>query len=188
MTDIPNYAADQAMAELDWLIADAAAEQKLHPEGDEWIPEWFMGKDKGYTDAIATVKEQAAKRIKQLEARRAGLWWKFGMRFQSQVDKDVRAQEGKQKSVHYLSGTAGFRTTGGKPKVIVLDKAKAGIALDKAYPEAVTYNINKPAVLKYYKETGEVVDGIEIETEEAHETFFPKRPEKLALEEEITDE
>ena len=188
MTDMPNYAADQALAELEWLMADAEAEQKQHEEGDGWLPEWFMGKDKGYTDAIATVKEQAAKRIKQIEARRAGLWWKLGMRFQSQVDKDVRAQEGKQKSVHYLTGTAGFRTTGGKPQVIITDAAKAGLALDKAFPEAVTYNINKPAVLKYYKETGEVVDGIAIETPEAQESFFPERSEKLALEEERTDE
>ena len=183
MTDTPDYAVDQAAAEIDWIIADAALEQKQHEEGDEWLPEWFLRNDKGYTDAIATIKVQAAKLIKHEETRRAGLWYNFGMRFQSQVNKDVQAQEGKKKSIHYLSGTAGFRTSGGRPKVVITDNAKAGIALDTAYPEAVTYKINKPAVLKYYKATGEVVDGIEIEMPEVQETFFPKPPAKPQPEE-----
>ena len=181
---------DQAMLEIEWLIADAAAEMKkgVYDDPDGGLPDWFMGKDEGYTQAIATVKERAKKRIAQIEVRRAGLWWHFGDKFKAQVQRDIEAQEGKTKSVHYLNGTAGTRTVGAKQHVIITNQVSASLLLDKVLPHAVTYNINKAIVLAHYKETGESIDGIEIEDTAAYNSFYPKRPDKFEQPEEVSDE
>jgi len=184
MSEIQKYAVDEAMADVEALLADAELAQRRGENDDPmaWLAPWFIQQDKDIDAFIATVKEQAGKLIKQAETRRKGLWWKWGDEFQSQVRKDLANQGGKKKSVDYLTGRAGVRTKSARTEVVVLDAGRASLELDKVCPDAVRYSVNKSEVLKYHNETGAEVPGIEFRDVPASESFYPKRPDTHQLE------
>jgi hypothetical protein len=179
--------------DLEWLVVDAAAEQRsgLYDDPNRWLPEWFLRKSSELDMAEKVIKEQAKRLLNQVKARRHSLWFHHGADFESQVRKDFAAQQKaaqttrdkKRKSVTYMHGNAGFRASGDKIEVVVTDKVKASLALDKVCPEAVDYKIDTAKVKKLFKETGEVVDGIECKVVPSVDSFFPKPPEKHLLEE-----
>jgi len=191
-TDIEptNYAVDDAMAELAEMMADAQRAQRSgeYDDPNGYLPQWFLGKLADLDTAEAIVKAQYKVILAQIASRRSQLWYNFGADFQAQVQKDLLAQKAihpTKKSVSYLTGNAGYRTTGGKPSVVITDASAASLFYDKNYPEAVTYTISKTAALKYYKDTGEIAPGVEIVTPPKVESFSPKPPDRDKLDAEM---
>ena len=112
--------------EMDLIAADAnlARQRAEVDEGDmSSLPNWFIGKLADIDAASKRITEQAAAMQAQLVTARKAVWWKYGREFQSQVASDLHAQGGKKKSVSYLQGNAGYRSTGGKPQLVIDNEA-----------------------------------------------------------------
>ena len=186
----PRTAIDDAFAEVQELLADSERAQRRGDYADEngYLPEWFLGKLAELDAAEAVIKAQYQTILKQIATRRNRLWYTKGPDFQAQVNRDLAAQKAhdkRKKSVDYLTGNAGFITTGGRKSVVVKDVIAASLFFDKACPDAVSYSINKTAAKKYYEDTGEVIPGIEIVESPKVESFFPHPPEKIQIDADV---
>lgn len=185
---VPNAAIDQAFEELfgplvlaeeelNLLAQEAALDAKRDKlSNEQWLvekmPEWYIGKKAELNAAREIIKEQAKRMLAQIDAREKVIDWNWAEQFQAQVNTDLRAQGGKKKSIDYLTGRAGWRSTGGKPTLVVEDEAKALAMAELMCPEAVTRKL-KTSVLLKYAQANEPLDGTRVEQTGKVESFYP---------------
>lgn len=143
--------------------AELAAEIAAQRDDSLGFPEWYLS-EMGKCDFMELrIKEQAEKMLAEIDARRKALEWKYGQDFRAQVERDLaeknRGKSKQARSVKYLTGTAGFRTT--PPKLIVTnDKALMDWAAINV-PEAVKLEpkLHLTPVKRYIESGGEQPPG-----------------------------
>ena len=173
-TALATSEVDIAMDELGVLLADAElARQNSDDEGGmHWLPPWYLGRLAEFDALREVVKVQCNKMLAQVAARQKALEWKWGQQFQAQVNQDLQAQGGKKKSVDYPTGRAGFRSTGGKPTLVIRDEDEALAAAEVVCPDAVKRTLRK-AELKEFLAAGNTLPGAELQPTEKRDTFYP---------------
>ena len=161
-------------AELAVLQADANLAESRHDPNDPmgWLGDWFTLQQTMLDAARAAVKAQAKVMLRQIEARRKTLEWNWGREFRIQVDKDLRAQHGKKKSVDYEGGRAGYRIAGGKETLVVEDEDAAATFAAMNVPDALKTEVLKSVLLEHAQATGEEIPGCRRETPEKRDTFY----------------
>jgi hypothetical protein len=169
-TELDRPAIDVAMEEVEALLADSHTAQT---DDGRWLAPWYLRKLAELDAAEAMIDEQAKRMKSQIGARRKALEWKWGEPFRAQVDADIQAQGGKKKSVDYLTGRAGYRAVGGRPKVTITDEAQAIAAAERACPAAVKKSLLLTPLLDHVKATGEVLPGTDYTVTPKEERFYP---------------
>lgn len=143
----------------------------VRTDSDEWLPNWYLG----VLATLDTLEEKAKlgfkKLLRQIEAKRKALAYRYYADFRSQVERDLQGE--KAKSKQYLLGRAGHRTSPGREKLEIVDEAKAIMAAEFAVKDGVKKTLNTKAVMAHYKETGEELPGTRVETTEPAEAFYP---------------
>ncbi len=181
----PLPVVDIAMDELGVLLADAELARRDSDDegGNHWLPPWYLGRLEEFKALREVIKVQCNKMLGQVAAREKALQWKWGQPFQAQVNQDLQAQGGKKKSVDYPTGRAGFRSTGGKPQLVIHDEEEALEAAEVVCPDAVTKSLRK-ADIKEFLASGHTLPGAELEETETQDTFYPPmgQPELAAIE------
>lgn len=157
-------------AELEALLPDAhlAAQQN-----EKWLPTWFLRKHAELDAAKELVFEQYRKMLAQIDARKKALDYQWGAEFKAQVDADLAEQGGKKKSIDYLTGRAGYRTSGGRKTIVIEDETAAINAAYMACPDAIKRSLLKSVVQAYVEATGEELPGTRLETTPKVESFYP---------------
>jgi len=154
---------EQALAGPDER-AEIAAELLATRRGSRLsLQEWYL-EEMGKCDYAADrIREQADKMLKEIENRKKALEWRFGNEFRALVEQDLKERNSGQgkpvRSVKYLTGTAGFRTT--QPKLIVTN---AKTLMDWAAincPEAVKMEpkLHITPIKGYIEQNGDVPPG-----------------------------
>jgi hypothetical protein len=161
---------DVAMEELGVLLADANREAQVETN---WLVPWWLRKKAELEAARELVKTQSKKLLAQIDSRERALDYQWGQAAQAHVTADIQAQGGKKKSVTYLTGASGYRTTGGRVTVVIEDEIAAIEAAEMACPDAIKKSISKSAVQAYIAATGEELPGVRLETTPTVETFYP---------------
>jgi phage host-nuclease inhibitor protein Gam len=120
---------------------------------------WYIGIVSSIDDAVQKVRDQAEKMVKRLEARRK----KYVHKYEVPVQDWVKAHlDGKNKSIHFLTGTAGFRAT--PRKIKVRDEGAAVAWCETHLPKAIkvipaTKKVKHEHIEKHNKATGEIPPG-----------------------------
>jgi hypothetical protein len=169
MSDLATV--DQALLEL---------AEGFNRDAEQWglSEQEFFLKTLGELDAVeAIAKKNYEKILRQVSARRKGLWYWRGAEFEQLVAQDIKTQPGKKKSFTYSTGTAGYRKVGGKETVVVFDEVAAIANAKDACPYVVKTetSLRKTELLRYMQRTGEELPGTRLETTPAEERFYPKR-------------
>ena len=176
MTDLAiDKAAREMEEELLVLVADAElAESRGDPDDMSWLPQWYLRQLAEVEAARDIIKENSAALLRACDAREKALAWKWGHLVNVQVDKDLRGQGGKKKSVRYLTGVAGYRKVSGREKVIVEDETKALAAAAQSCPDAikVARSLLVSEVLNHLHKTGEILPGTRVERSAAEDRFY----------------
>ncbi len=136
---------------------------------DERLANWYVGRDKQSDEAIATIKEQAARMIRAIEARRRGMIYAFGAKVKATIDRMLHSQGGKKKSVNLLTGRAGYRAS--PERLQIVDADRVLLWAEKCCPQAIKRSVSMSAINEHFKATGEIPDGV-IHVE-SHENFYP---------------
>ena len=174
MSDISPV--DAELAEV-WevLEADVALAQKhSDADPDTALVEWYLGKWDDLSAAEKRIKAHAKVLLNQVANRRKGLQWKFGPLVMAKVNRDLNEQKGKKKSVTYGTGRAGYRTVGGKDRVVIDNEQQAIAAAELHCPDAVTTKLKVSELAAWAESTGEPLEGTHIEQMEARESFYPQ--------------
>lgn len=151
------------------LRDELAAELEAHPDHKRLpLTDWYMAREAEDDALEERIKEQAARLLAHVQARRNARRYLYGQEFRRLVEADL-AKDPRRKSVDYGYGRAGTRKTPGKLHFIDAEKliAWAGENL----PEAVKLEARKTPVVEWIKATGEVPPGVEWEPPQ--EKFFP---------------
>ncbi|NLX97577.1 MAG: hypothetical protein GXY83_15525 [Rhodopirellula sp.] len=163
-------AVDVAMEELEVLLADANREAQVETN---WLAPWYLRKMAELEAAESLIKEQSKRMLAQVAARRKALEYQWGQAFKAQVDADLAEQGGKKKSIDYMTGRAGYRSSGGKPQIVIEDENAAIEAAEMACPDAIKRTIIKSVLQAYVESTGEEIPGTKLITTPKVEHFYP---------------
>jgi len=167
-------APDQAMLDIGQELALSAEHADSHDLGEPmaWLPDWYCERLAEIDAVEAAVKANIARLLAECETRRKALAWKYGAQLQAEV---VRRLEGKKaKSIQCLTGRCGFRASGGRESVVIVDEPSVIQAAETSCPAAVKVekHILKAELLKHVHATGEMLLGMTVETTPKVETFF----------------
>lgn len=174
---------EQEIQPIDAERAEIVEQLQADPRrGQMSFPEWFLAVDSELELAEQRIKEQAAKMIAFVQARRKALHWKCGQDFREAVDKDIVAQSSKKRSKDYLTGRAGYRTA--PAKVLVLDSKKLIDWCALNLPEAVPMEprLHLTPLKAYIESTGETPPGCDFRKPELR--FYPSMAQGQIAEDE----
>ena len=179
---------------------DNAEQQLAEKEDKSWVPEWYLAR----LSEIELMRQATEKRYKELlqdlDSREKQLEHVFGAALRAESDKLIAAER-KKKSVKLLTGTVGYRTSGGRFCIEDMDtalqwakrnlttdemRAYGKFDIDKLLPLVPRMGLNgaltelKPSQMKKYMEEndGELPDGCGFTP--TVDTFFTK-PLQLRL-------
>jgi hypothetical protein len=140
---------------------------------------WYMGKEHELDEAVATIKLQADAMIRAFERRRDGLRYRWGAEFKAVVDHKLHMQGGKKKSVEFLTGRAGYRSS--PERLDIVNPAALIPWCMEHCPSAVEPHIARKTPIKdYIKTTGEVPPGV-IFNDKQEQLFPPISRRRLTL-------
>lgn len=152
--------------------------------GNSWAPEWTLNRLGQIESARQAIKSRFAELMSDLDKEQAGLLTYYKNIVRHETDLLLKSQRGKKKSVKFLTGTAGYRSTKGTFVINDFDKANRW-AYDnlpfKDYLEAVaganlefvkrsltpielyhaTTKLNTSQMNEVLEKTGELADGCE---------------------------
>jgi phage host-nuclease inhibitor protein Gam len=139
---------------------------------------WYLRKLANLEAEQRRVRTQAEAIVKQLEADAVRLRYLYEAELAEYVREKLTAGGNRRKSVHFLQGTAGWRTV--PASVRVTDPLAALDYASRCLPEAVKTQqvLDTARYRQVVEETGELLPGVEVT--EAHEAFrvsFGKREE-----------
>ena len=136
---------------------------------DERLATWYVGKDKQADEMIQTIKNQAAMMCRQIEARRRGMIYAFGVRVRATIDRMLQSQGKNKKSVNLLTGRAGYRKQQAKLQIV---DAPAILAWAETHcPAAIKKSVSMTGINEHFDKTGEVPPGVK--RIEERENFYP---------------
>ena len=152
---------------IEVLEQEFALAKRREPQdgGLAWLPEWYLGRGARIKAAREAVKKRYREMMDHLDAEDRALDYRWGQQFRDEVDAALALQGGKKKSVKFLTGTAGYRSSKGSIEIADMQAAKEWAAehLSHAQLVAAISSLNKTPLLEAVrweervdKETGEV--------------------------------
>ena len=157
---------------VDYLETEAGRFEDGPQEG--WLPNWYIGRLVQLDALEAAVKFQRDKLLREINAERRGLAWRWGQAFKACVGIVHARQRVKKKSVTFDTGDAGWRKT--KLKLGVDNLTEAVKWAEENVPSAVRKDVLLTPLTEYFKRTGEVPIGMHVI--KPQEKFFPDVEQK----------
>jgi hypothetical protein len=149
-------------------ITEQTDPEQFHIDSDG-AANWYLRKLANIEAEQRRVQAQAAAIVKQLENDAERLRYLYDAELEEYVREKLRATGSRRKSVHFLQGTAGFRTV--PASIRVADTPAALHYATEHLPDAVKTQtvLDSARYRRLVEETGELLPGVEVT--EAHEAF-----------------
>jgi hypothetical protein len=175
-TTVPATEAGESSIELRETISQLEQEyqhsglENVTTDPEDRIATWVMGKLNELDTTADMVRQQAERMLAALEHRKKAVLWKWGLNLKAAVDRRLALQKHSKKSVDFLTGRAGYRTTPEKMQIVDGSKLLEWCAFN--CPEALGTEIKRTTPVKQYiKTTGDIPPGVR--WIDKHETFYP---------------
>jgi phage host-nuclease inhibitor protein Gam len=139
---------------------------------------WYLRKLANIEAEQRRVKAQAEAIVRQLEAEASRLRYLYEAELEEYVREKLVTTGNRRKSVHFLQGTAGFRTV--PQSVRIADTLAALDYATRCLPEAVKTQqvLDAARYRRIVEETGELLPGVTVvPTSEAFRVSFGKQEE-----------
>lgn len=119
---------------------EAEREELATKDGDHFC-NWYLRILNQAKADEKKVEEMSAIMLQEISSRRKALQYAHGQEFRNRITAKVETQTGKKKSVNFLMGTAGFRTT--PESIVFTDVEKAKLwAIENFDDEELTASIS----------------------------------------------
>jgi phage host-nuclease inhibitor protein Gam len=157
--------------------ADPKEADGFHIDSDG-AANWYLRRLANLEAEKQRVQAQAAAIIKQLESDAERLRYLYDAELEEYVRQKLSTSGSRRKSVHFLQGTAGWRTVPATVKVT--DPLAALDYASRCLPEAVRTQqvLDTARYRQVVEETGELLPGVEVtQAQEVFRVTFGKREE-----------
>jgi hypothetical protein len=163
-------------AAVEEVQENKARHEKNWGTDDESMCNWYLSELRKDMAMMETIKEQAQRRLRQIQGRMASLEYKFGADFVQAASRLIDRQPGNKSSIDLDCGRVGYRKR--KETVEIIDERELADWCIENMAECISISVSrKTPIYDHIKATGNVPPGARVHPE--YRVFYPTPPTGL---------